>query len=116
MTPTPTDVQTILSMYLQMPDTPSRHRPADRRLAIELHQRQVPIEVIESALLLTTVRRLYRHPDLPVLAPIRSLAYFIPTIEELVRQPLPTGYLEYLRAKLRKVDNKHKTASYLLNA
>jgi hypothetical protein len=61
MTPTPTDVQTILSMYLQMPDTPSRHRPADRRLAIELHQRQVPIEVIESALLLTTVRRLCRH-------------------------------------------------------
>jgi len=115
MTPTPTNVQTILSMYLQMPDTPSRHRPADRHLAIELHTRQVPLEVIESAFLLTTLRRLYRHPDLPALAPIRSLAYFIPTIDELLRQPLPAGYIDYLRAKLQKVHNHHKTESYLLN-
>lgn len=115
MTPTPTEVQTILSRYLQMPDTPPRLRPADRRLAIELHQRQVPLEVIESALLLTIVRRLYRHPDLPALAPIHSLAYFIPTIDELLKQPLPPGYIEYLRGKLRKVHNHHKTESLPLN-
>lgn len=115
MTPTPADVRTILSMYVQMPDTPSRHRPADRRLAIDLHTRQVPLEVIESAFLLATIRRLYRHPDLPTLAPIRSLAYFIPTIDELLRQPLPAGYIEYLRGKLRKLRGHQNTEPYLLN-
>ncbi|MEP7274561.1 MAG: hypothetical protein ABI882_23930 [Acidobacteriota bacterium] len=115
MTPTPTEVQAILTMYIHMPDTPSRHRSADRRLAIDLHTRQVPIEVIESAFLLASVRRFYRHPDRPALAPIRSLAYFIPTIDELLRQPLPAGYLQYLRGKLARVHNHHQTESLLLN-
>ena len=34
---------------------------------------------------------------------IRSLAYFLLVIEELKGEPLPDGYLEYLRLKLRRL-------------
>jgi hypothetical protein len=33
---------------------------------------------------------------------IRSLAYFQPVIPELQQQPLPDGYLDYLRLKFQK--------------
>jgi hypothetical protein len=36
------------------------------------------------------------------LAPIRSLAYFRPVIEELCEHPAPENYREYLRLKLRQ--------------
>lgn len=39
----------------------------------------------------------------PRLSPIRSLAYFTPVVEELTANPLPDGYLEYLRYKMRKM-------------
>ena len=94
--------ETILRLYLQLPHTPTRYRPSDRRLAIELQARQISIEVIESAFLLSTLRRLYRSRDLPALTPIRSLAYFMPTIDELLHQTLSLGYIDYLRGKFRK--------------
>jgi hypothetical protein len=34
-----------------------------------------------------------------------SLAYFLPVIEELKLQPLPDGYLDYLRLKLRSLSD-----------
>ena len=49
------------------------------------------------------LRRLSRDPGLPPLTKIRSLAYFLPVIEELKLQPLPAGYLDYLRLKLRRL-------------
>jgi hypothetical protein len=51
-------------------------------------------------LLLGSLRRLHRSKDLPPLPKIRSLAYFLPVIEELQLQPLPDGYLQHLRLKL----------------
>jgi hypothetical protein len=38
----------------------------------------------------------------PLLSRIRSLAYFQPVIEELRERPVPDGYLDYLRIKLRR--------------
>lgn len=60
-------------------------------------------DLVESALLLASLRRLLRDSDLPPLAPIRSLAYFHPVIVELQQQSLPAGYLDYLRLKFQKV-------------
>jgi hypothetical protein len=37
------------------------------------------------------------------LSPIRSLAYFLPVIDELLAHPAPDHYLEYLRLKLRQL-------------
>jgi hypothetical protein len=62
----------------------------------------VPLNTVETALLLGSLRRLIRPPDAPRLAPIRSLAYFRPVIEELQENPAPANYRDYLRLKLRQ--------------
>ena len=90
----------VLGLYSRLPDTPSGPRRADRKLVIQLHARSVDIVTIESALLLATVRRLCRPPDKPPLPPVRSLAYYLPVLDELLQHPLPDGYTDYLRSKV----------------
>ena len=75
----------------------------DHRHARLLQQRDVPLRVIEAAFLLASLRRLIRPKDLPPLSPIRSLAYFLPAIEELLADPSPENYLDYLRLKLSRI-------------
>ena len=96
-------VATVVTQYADLPDTPLRPSLMDQSLARKLHSEAVPLALIESALLLATLRRLNRASDLPPLPKIRSLAYFLPVIAELQQQPLPDGYLAYLRLKLQKL-------------
>ena len=96
-------VAALLTLYADLPDTPLRPSPTDQTLARRLFADAVPLPLIESALLLGTLRRLIRPQGLPPLPKIRSLAYFVPVIEELKIQSLPEGYLEYLRLKLRRL-------------
>ena len=92
-------IRAVLDMYLRTPNTVSP-RTADRRLAAELFARSVPLTTIEAALLLTASRRIAHSPDRPPLPAIRSLAYFLPVIEEILKQPLPPNYVHYLRYKV----------------
>ena len=96
-------VAALLTLYADLPDTPLRPSPADQALARKLFAEAVPLPLIESALLLGTLRRQSRAPGLPPLPKVRSLAYFLPVIEELKLQPPPGGYLDYLRLKLRRL-------------
>jgi hypothetical protein len=98
-----TYVASLLILYADLPDTPWRPSPLDQWLARKLHQEAIPLPLVESALLLGTWRRLARADHLLPLPRIRSLAYFLPVIEELQQQPLPSGYLDYLRLKLQKL-------------
>jgi hypothetical protein len=93
----------LLTVYANLPETPLRPSPNDQALARKLFHDSVPLPLIESALLLGSLRRLLRPQDLPPLPKIRSLAYFLPVIEELQLQPLPEGYLQHLRLKLHKL-------------
>jgi hypothetical protein len=51
-------VETLLQLYLQLPETPNRSHRLDRHLALLLYQRQIPLSVVEAALLLASARRL----------------------------------------------------------
>ncbi len=104
-------VATVLNIYLQMPDTPLRTNPNDRERASELFRRQVPAEVVESALLLGSLRRITRSPESPPLQPIRSLAYFLPVVEELLAAPVLEGYLGYLRYKMQKLNPQYSNSN-----
>jgi len=99
----PAYVAAVLILYIDLPDTPLRPGPRDQWLARRLHEQGVPLSLVESALLLASLRRLIRPTGLPPLPPIRSLAYFQPVIDELQQQPLPDGYLHYLRLKFLQV-------------
>ena len=94
-------IQALRSVYLQLPNTHRRFSRSDQRLASNLFQRGFSLELVRSALLLASARRLARNPAEPPLPPVRSLHYFLPVLDEISSQPLPPGYLEYLEAKLR---------------
>jgi len=88
--------------YVDLPDTPMTARAQDLSCARRFYDDGIPLPVVESALLLASLRRLVRPIDAAPLPPIRSLAYFRPVIDELLNQPLPDGYFDYLRLKLKK--------------
>jgi 3-hydroxyisobutyrate dehydrogenase-like beta-hydroxyacid dehydrogenase len=56
-----------------------------------------------AALLLAVTRRTFRSTDAPPLAPIATLHYVRPLIDELLAEPPQPGYLTYLRYKLATV-------------
>ena len=97
-------VRNVLDRYRRTPGTLGRARREDRRLAIQLHQRGVPSEVVTAAFALAAVRRCFRDPKLPPLPPIRSLHYFLPVIEELLADPLDADYLQYLDDHLESLE------------
>lgn len=96
----------VLKLYLDLPETPSRAGPHDRKSAAALHARGIKLVTVESALLLATLRRLGRPPNMPPLSPIHSFAYFLPVIQELLDNPVPDDYRDYLRMKVRLLDNR----------
>jgi hypothetical protein len=95
-----------LKLYLQLPETPLKPSLNDKRTAETLYARGISISILESALLLASSRRLARSPDMPALSPIRSLAYFLPVIEEMLVSPIPDNYLGYLRRKLKSMSGR----------
>jgi len=95
-------VSSVLTLYVDLPDTPLRASVSDQWLARRFHDDGVPLHVVETAFLLGSLRRLIRPADAPRLSPIRSLAYFRPVIDELRAHPAPESYLDYLRLKLRQ--------------
>lgn len=95
-------VQRVIEAYLRLPHTPRRPRDHDQLLAVQLHQRGISIEIIETAFVMATLRRIQRPPDSPPLTPIRSLHYFLPVIDELLQSPPAPSYLRYLRREAAK--------------
>lgn len=93
-------IRAVRHLYLRLPNTSGRFSRSDRQLAEDLHQRGIPIHIIRSALLLATARRLCRNPTNAPLPPVRSLHYFLPVLDEILLQPLPQGYLQYLESKI----------------
>jgi hypothetical protein len=93
-------VRQVLAAYRKTPGTMGTVRRADRMLAAELYQRGLSVKVIENALVLAATRRIIRPTDAPPLGTIRSLAYFLPVIEEVLELRVSPDYFEYLRHKL----------------
>jgi hypothetical protein len=99
-------VSSVLTLYVDLPDTPLRANTQDQRQVRNWFDRGVSLSLVETALLLASLRRICRPPDVPPLPRIRSLAYFQPVVEELMENPAPDGYLQYLRFKLRSIVDK----------
>jgi hypothetical protein len=95
-------VRRLLEAYRTTPDTSGAVRRPDRLLAAQLYQRGVPLEVVENALTLAAARRLARATDAPPLGIIRSLAYFSPVIEEVLRLQVGPEYFRHLRHRVAR--------------
>ena len=95
-------IRKVLEAYRKTPGTMGTVRRPDRVLATQLLQRGVSLSVIENAFVLATTRRLIRPADAPPLGTIRSLAYFLPVIEEVLALQVTPEYFQYLRHKLQR--------------
>jgi hypothetical protein len=93
-------IRQVLEAYRKTPGTMGTVRRADRMLAAQLYQRGVSVTVVENALVLAATRRLIRPAEAPPLATIRSLAYFLPVIEEVRELRVSPDYFRYLRHRL----------------
>jgi hypothetical protein len=93
-------IRQVLEAYRKTPGTMGTVHRADRMLAAQLCQRGVSVAVIENALVLAATRRLVRPAGAPPLGAIRSLAYFLPVIEEVLESRVSPDYFHYLRPKL----------------
>jgi len=94
-------VVAVLTLYLDLSDTPLRPSPLDQSLARKLHQQSGPLPLIESALLLATLRRFCR-PSISLRFPRSArLPTSCPSSTNSSSSPFPDGYLDYLRLKLR---------------
>jgi hypothetical protein len=96
-------IRQVLEAYRKTPGTMGTVRRPDRILATQLFQRGVSVSVIENALVLAATRRLMRPADAPPLGTIRSLAYFLPVIEEVLALHVNPDYFHYLRHKLERI-------------
>ncbi len=95
-------IRRLLNAYRVTPGTSGRIRTADRRLAADLYDGQVPLFAVENAFVLATARRLLRPPDLPPLGPVRSLHYFKAVIDEVLALPVGQNYYSYLQNQIEK--------------
>lgn len=95
-------IRRILDAYRGTPGTTGTVRRPDRMTAAELYRRGVSALVVENAFVLAAVRRLYRPPGAMPLGTIRSLAYFLPVIDEVLETRISQDYFQYLRSKLRQ--------------
>lgn len=92
-------VRSVLRAYIALPETPPRWHSTDRQIAVGLFRRQIPLEIVETAFVLGSARRLGRNPQ-KIVPPIRCLAYFLPLIDEVLTLPPPPRYVAYLRSRL----------------
>ena len=90
----------LLDAYRTTPGTTGTIRRPDRVLAAQLHQRGVPLLAVENALVLAVSRRRLHSPEAAPLGTIRSLAYFVPVIEEVLEVKVGQDYFNYLRYRL----------------
>ena len=96
-------IRQVLETYRKTPGTMGTVRRADRMLAAQLYQRGVSARVIENALVLAAARRFMRPLDAPPLGTIRSLAYFLPVIEEVLAMRVTPDYFQHVRRKLERI-------------
>lgn len=79
---------------------------ADHKLALELYQCGIPIQQVERAIHLGCLRKyavLLNHDGG---APITTLHYFVPLIQEVQRLNVSPGYWQYVALKLEKLERQ----------
>jgi hypothetical protein len=96
-------IRQVLEAYRKTPGTTGTVRRADRMLAAQLYQRGVAVTMIENAFVLAAARRLMWPADAPPLGTIRSLAYFLPVIEEVIGLRISPDYFQHVRRKLERM-------------
>lgn len=93
----------LFEAYRATPGTCGVVRQTDRLTAIQLYERGVPLTVVDNALALAAVRRLMRPDAAAPLPVVRSLAYFLPVIDEVLATEVDPRYYQHVLSKLQRL-------------
>jgi hypothetical protein len=93
-----------LELYAATPGVLGRLRRADRHLAGQLYDQEVPLYVVADAFIVVAARRARNNAFSTPLPPVRSLHYFMPVVRELLDRPLGPRDIEELRRALGLAD------------
>src|ERR1017187_1259725 len=96
-------IRQVLDAYRKTPGTMGTIRRPDRLLAAQLHQRGVSLMVVENAMVMAALRRMARPPDAIPVGTIRSLASFLPVIDEVLSSRVSPEYFNYLRYRMERL-------------
>jgi len=100
-------VRAVLDLYLGLPHSAARRpSPNDRRLAEQLFDRGIALPIVRAAMLLAVARRSERPIDAPPLAPIRSLYYFTPVIDELLASLPDPAFIDHINTRFQHLLNR----------
>lgn len=100
-------VRTVLDLYLGLPHAAARRpSPHDRRLAGQLFDRGVALQIVRAAMLLVIARRSQRASSAPPLTPIRSLYYFSPLIDELLASTPDPAFIDHIKTRFQHLLNR----------
>ena len=78
--------------------------PSDARLAAAWHARGIALETVRRAWLLGCTRKSFSLIDRPSAAPIRTLRYFAPLLEEVLAGSFPPDYWAHLQFNLGRCE------------
>ena len=78
--------------------------PSDERLAAAWQARGIEFETVRRAWLLGCTRKSFSLLDRPSAAPIRSLRYFAPLLEEVLAESFPPDYWNHLQFNLGRCE------------
>jgi hypothetical protein len=96
-------VESVRACFLSLGCGSGKFGAAEVVDASDLQRRGIPLAMIEEAMLLGACRKYGSWFDGRASEPIQSLRYFDQLIAEIQQQPLPPGYPEYLRGKIKQL-------------
>jgi len=96
-------VAAVRKRFLALGCTSGRFGTSEERQARELERRGVRLQVLEDAMLVGACRKYVSWLNNGFSAPIASLRYFEPLIEEVQERPFPSDYRDYLRMEVKKL-------------
>ncbi len=99
-------VDRVKRVFLERACVESAFTAADEKLALELHAGGVPIQTVERAILLGSLRKYISLMNRQGGTPITSLHYFTLLFEEVQREKIPNDYWGYIAMKIRTLERQ----------
>jgi len=96
-------VESVRACFLSLGCGSGKFGAAEASEARDLQRRGIPLELIEEAMLLGACRKYGSWFEGRPSEPIQSLRYFDQLVAEIQQEPLPSGYPEYLREKVKQL-------------
>jgi hypothetical protein len=103
-------VAEVRRLFLERACVRSVFSAADERLAAQLHQKGTPLECVERAILLGSMRKYGAMLNRGVGTPVTSLHYFATLLDEVQQTQVGSDYWRYVASKVQPLERQWRQA------